>query len=172
MKKILVIGSMVAAIAIAAWAAAPVAITTASVVAADTVLNTKYYGGTWKNVSNCIYGVTDTATILMRVSGIAKGNPGSKMYVGFSTDSAGATAGPTLDTAIFTFPPSSPGQGGGGMSELRFSLEYATTYSSQTDIVDTIYFKVANGATSQSDIIYLYDVCHVVQVGDKSAAYN
>lgn len=32
--------------------------------------------------------------------------------------------------------------------------------------------KVANGATSQSDIIYLYDVCQVVQVGDKSAAYN
>lgn len=172
MKKVLVIGSLVAAIAIAAWAAAPVAITTASVTAVDTVRNTAYYGGTWRNVSNCIYGLTDSATVLMRVSGIAKGNPGSKMYVGFSTDSAGATAGPTLDTAIFTFPASSPGQGSGGQVEMRFALEYATTYSSQTDIVDTIYFKVANGATSQSDVIYLYDVCQVVQVGDKSAAFN
>lgn len=172
MKKILVIGSLVAAIAIAAWAAAPVAITTASVKAADTLTTSNVYGGTWKNVTNCIYGLTDSATVLMRVTGIAKGNPGSKLYVGFSTDSAGATAGPTLDTAVFTFPPSSPGQGAGGQSELRFALEFATTYSSQTDIVDTIYFKFANGANSQSDVTYLYDVCAVVQVGDKSAAFN
>lgn len=170
MKKILVIGSLVAAIAIAAWAAAPVAITTASVTAVDTVRNTAYYGGTWRNVSNCIYGLTDSATIVMTVSGYAVGNPGGKMYIGFSTDSAGATAGPTLDTAIVEFPKAL--ESAGGMVRVPFSLVFATTYSSQTDIVDTIYFKACTGGTSQSDVIYLYDVCQVVAVGDKSAAFN
>jgi hypothetical protein len=169
-KKILVICLAVVSIAIAAvWAAAPVAITTASVKAADTVTNTKYYGGTWKNITNCIYGLTDSATVVMTFSGVAVGNPGSKVYLGFSTDSAGVTAGPTLDTIILEFPSI---RRAGGMVRVPFSFNFATTYVSQTDIVDTIYMKAATGGTSQSDVVYFEDVALIIAVGDKSAAYN
>jgi hypothetical protein len=169
-KKLILIGAIAALCGVMAWAAAPVAITTASVVAVDTLRNTQTYGGTWKNVSNCIYGLTDSATILMRVTGYAVGNPGSRMYIGLSTDAAGATAGPTLDTAIVEFPKAL--ESAGGMVRVPFSLEFATTYVSQTDIIDTIFFKACTGASSTQDIIFLFDVCQVVQVGDLSAAFN
>lgn len=168
MKKILVIGALVAAIAIAAWAAAPVAVTAISVVAKDTLVKTEIYGGTWANVTNVIWGSTDTSIAVFTVSGVALGNPGAKMYLGLSDDSAGATAAPTLDTVVYEFP--KVAERTGGMVRMPFVHQYHVTTNSQTDVKDTCYLKMAVGGSSQSDVIYLEDVVMSVIVGDKSAA--
>ena len=144
------------------WAAAPAPHNYATTTMVDTLTTTSPYGGSkWYNFGTITYTSTDSSVMILRANGIAIGEPGSKLYMGFSTDSSTA---PNHDTVLVEFPRVLQQ---GELVRMPFMFDYPITRHDSTDLVQPIYLLMAIGASSKSDVVYLYDVSLLGKIDNK-----
>lgn len=119
-------------------------------------------GGAWTTVDSLITVVDDSGFVLITVTGVARLDPGERLYLGIGNDSANCVdsatcagvgvANSNIDTVLFQAP-----QNTGNPVMMPFSHIFAidTVNASTTD---TVYLNAAKAGTGVAENVQLTDV--------------
>ncbi len=120
------------------------------------------FGGAWTTVDSLITVVDDSGFVMVTVTGVAKLDPGERLYLGLGNDSANCVdsatcagvgvANSNIDTVLFQSP-----QNTGNPVMMPFTHTFAidTVVASTTD---TIYLNAAKAGTAVVENVQLTDV--------------
>ena len=164
MKKTKLIAVWLAITAGVAFAAAPTA-KRYLVETGDKTVSTQYGNGTTaitaggQKLDSNVVVITDTADVLITVRGQAHLDPGERLYIFLTKDSAGVHA-PNIDTFIVDYSYGGPVKGRISPSYIPFTARSIYRYSSQTDLTDTIYVSaaIAGGSVDIEDLFFEVEI--------------
>lgn len=156
MKRILVAALLLMAISVSIYAAAPTHRHYTKVQNSVTVDN-QWSDTTWDIVDSAIVVASDSALVIMRITGVAVMDPGDKLYIGFSFGEPASA--PSLDTAILN-----PRVRRLGTQRHSFSFTAAISDSTilstfyNGGATDTLFILAAAGGGGITEAVTLEDV--------------